>query len=54
MTAKTYTITKAWTMDDNGMDKQAGWDLFCNGEWCQRFWLKRDAVTAKNEAENEA
>lgn len=50
MNTKTYTIEKAWKMNKNGMDVQDGWDLFCNGNWCQRFYLLRDAKAAMVEA----
>ncbi len=50
MIRKTYTIEKAWKMNKNGMDVQDGWDLFCNGNWCQRFYRKGDAKAAMLEA----
>lgn len=50
MNTKTYTIEKAWKMNTKGFDVQDGWDLFCNGNWCQRFYRKRDAKEAMMEA----
>ena len=45
MTEK-YTIEKAYRMNSKGMDVFDGWDIFCNGNWCNRFWTKRDAKAA--------
>jgi len=50
MNTKTYTIEKAWKMNTKGFDVQDGWDLLCNGNWCQRFYRKRDAKEAMMEA----
>lgn len=45
-TTKTYTVAKAYK--ESGPD---GWDLFEDGEWANRFPLKRDAMAAKAELE---
>ena len=50
MNKKTYTIERAWKMNKKGMDVQDGWDLFCNANWCQRFYTLRDAKAAMAEA----
>ena len=37
-------------MNKKGMDVHDGWDLFCNANWCQRFYTLRDAKAAMAEA----
>ena len=42
-----YTIVKAYKMSNKtGLDVFDGWDIYCDGNWCQRYWTKRDAVDA--------
>jgi len=45
-----YDVKRNWKYDPKtGMDKPDGWNLFCGDAWCQWFWLKRDAVAARDE-----
>lgn len=48
-----YSIVKAYTIDKNGFDVQDGYDLFVNGEWGNRYNLKRDAKAAVEQAKKE-
>ena len=48
--ATKYEVIKAYKMNDNGMDVCDGWDLMVNGNWGNRYALKRDAVAAMKEA----
>jgi hypothetical protein len=50
---KTYTIEQAWKETSTGHIVKGGWDLMCDGNWCQRFWYKRDAKAAMEEAKQE-
>jgi hypothetical protein len=47
-----YEVKRAYTEKD-GFERPNGWHLFHNGNWCQWFWLKRDALTAKRELEEQ-
>ena len=48
-----YSIVKAYKIDKNGFDVQDGYDLFVNGEWGNRYCLKRDAKAAVEQAKAE-
>jgi hypothetical protein len=48
-----YTIERAWGMTKDGRDKQVGWDIFCNGNWGNRYRYLRDAKAALRECERE-
>lgn len=48
-----YSIVKAYKINKNGFDVQDGYDLFVNGEWGNRYYLKRDAVAAVIQAQKE-
>ena len=48
-----YTIVKAYKIDKNGFDVQDGYNLFVNGEWGNRYCLKRDAKAAIIQAQKE-
>ena len=48
-----YSIVKAYKIDKNGFDVQDGYDLFVNGEWGNRYNLKRDAKAAVIQAQKE-
>lgn len=46
MNKQTYTFVRAYTMTKNGLDRQCGWDIMCNGNWCNRYLTLRDAKAA--------
>lgn len=48
-----YRVVQAWTLTRDGAEKRAGWDLLRGDEWCQRFWLKRDAMAAMRQVQAE-
>lgn len=41
-----YTIERAWGMNSKGMDVKIGFDIFCNGNWCNRFRTRRECIEA--------
>lgn len=51
-----FFIKRAWTINGRGREVRAGWDLFkavtmdggetIEGDWCQRYATKRDALAA--------
>ena len=38
-----YTFERAYGMTKRGLDRQIGWDIFCDGNWCSRWSTLRDA-----------
>lgn len=51
MKEQTYTVVKHFKLDDNGNEKADGYMLCKNGEPCDWFALRRDAVKAAKELE---
>ena len=41
-----YTFERAYGMTKRGLDRQIGWDIFCDGNWCSRWSTLRDAKAA--------
>jgi hypothetical protein len=42
-----YTIVKAYKMSERtGLDVFDGWDIYCGDNWCQRYWTRRECVSA--------
>ena len=44
--ANKYTFERAYGMTKRGLDRQIGWDIFCDGNWCSRWSTLRDAKAA--------